>query len=133
MKDLTWDKTLSVDVPEIDDDHRRLVEVFNLLNHAVTEGDAKDYIEALMDELVSCTAWHFKHEERLMIKYGYAGASEHKSEHAALIESVEALQQKLQQDGQAVSSEDIEFLEHWLTGHIYGADMDLGAYLCEVM
>ena len=35
MKDLIWDNTLSVQVQEIDEDHRRLVELFNLLGHAV--------------------------------------------------------------------------------------------------
>jgi hemerythrin-like metal-binding protein len=133
MKELIWDKTLSVDVPEIDEDHRRLVELFNILNRSVVEGDATNYIEAVMDELISCTVWHFKHEERLMLKYSYEGISEHKSEHEELIASAKELQQKLQQDGKTVSSEDIEFLEHWLTGHILGADMDLGSYLCEAM
>jgi hemerythrin-like metal-binding protein len=133
MKDLVWDKTLSVDVPEIDEDHRRLVDLFNLLNHSVVEGDAPDYIEAVMDELISCTAWHFKHEERLMLKYGYEGLLEHKSEHEELIASATALQQKLLQESKPVLSDDIQFLEHWLTGHILGADRDLGAYLCAVM
>ncbi len=70
MKELIWDKTLSVDVPEIDEDHRRLVELFNILNRSVVEGDATNYIEAVMEELISCTVWHFRHEERLMLKYG---------------------------------------------------------------
>ena len=133
MKDLVWDRSLSVDVPEIDEDHRRLVDLFNLLNHAVAEGDAQDYIEAVMEELLSCTAWHFKHEERLMLKYGYEGLLEHKSEHDELIASATALQQKLLHESKPVLSDDIEFLEHWLTGHILGLDMDLGAYLCEAM
>ena len=133
MKDLVWDKTLSVDVPEIDEDHRRLVDLFNLLNHSVVEGDAPDYIEAVMEELISCTAWHFKHEERLMLKYGYEGLPEHKSEHEELIASATALQQKLLQESKPVLSDDIQFLEHWLTGHILGADRDLGTYLCAVM
>jgi hemerythrin-like metal-binding protein len=133
MKDLVWDKTLSVDVPEIDEDHRRLVDLFNLLNHSVVEGDAPDYIEAVMEELISCTAWHFKHEERLMLKYGYEGLLEHKSEHEELIASATALQQKLLQESKPVLSDDIQFLEHWLTGHILGADRDLGTYLCAVM
>ncbi len=133
MKDLVWDRSLSVDVPEIDEDHRRLVDLFNLLNHAVAEGDAQDYIEAVMEELISCTAWHFKHEERLMLKYGYEGLLEHKSEHDELIASATALQQKLLHESKPVLSDDIEFLEHWLTGHILGLDMDLGAYLCEAM
>jgi hemerythrin-like metal-binding protein len=133
MKDLIWDKTLSVDVPEIDEDHRRLVDLFNILNHSVVDGDATQYIEAVMEELISCTVWHFRHEERLMLKYGYEGFMEHKSEHEELIASAKALQQKLLEEGKSVLSEDIQFLENWLTGHILGTDMDLGSYLCEVM
>ena len=133
MKDLIWDKTLSVDVPEIDDDHRKLVDLFNILNHSVDAGDATSYIEAVMEELISCTVWHFRHEERLMLKYGYQGVTEHKSEHEELIASAKALQQKLLQEGNPVLSDDLQFLEHWLTGHILGADRDLGSYLSEVM
>ncbi|NOR72619.1 MAG: bacteriohemerythrin [Mariprofundaceae bacterium] len=133
MKDLIWDDTLSVHIQEIDEDHRRLIELFNILNHAVVEGDAADYIEAVMEELISCTAWHFRHEERLMLKHGYEALAEHKREHEELIESARELQQKILQEGKSVSNEDIEFLERWLVGHILGTDMDLGSYLDEVM
>ena len=133
VKDLIWDKTLSVEVEEIDEDHRRLVELFNILNNSVVEGGTTIYIEAVLEELISCTVWHFRHEERLMIKYGYDGFLEHKTEHQELIDSAKALQQKFLQKGKLASSEDIEFLEHWLTGHILVADMKLGAYLVEVM
>jgi hemerythrin len=133
VKELIWDDTLSVQIQEIDEDHRRLVELFNILNHSVAEGDASNYIEAVMEELISCTAWHFRHEERLMLKYGYEGFEEHKTEHQELIESARELQQKLLQEGKPVSNDDIEFLERWLIGHILGTDMDLGSYLGEVM
>ena len=133
MKELIWDKSLSVEVPEIDEDHRRLVDLFNILTRSVEGGDARDYMEAVMEELISCTVWHFKHEERLMLKYDYDGFDEHKSEHDELIESAKALQQKLLREGEVASSQDIEFLEHWLTGHILGADMKLGSFLCEAM
>lgn len=138
MKDLIWDNTLSVDVPEIDEDHRRLVDLFNLLNHAVAEGEDRAYVEAVMDELISCTVWHFRHEERLMLKYGYVGYAEHKDEHEDLIQSAKLLQQKFLQGAEpaassTISSQDIEHLEHWLTGHIYGADMDLGSHLSQAM
>jgi hemerythrin len=133
VKELIWGDTLSVQVDEIDQDHRRLIDLFNILNHSVEEGDAKHYISAVLDELISCTAWHFKHEERLMLKYKYAGLEEHKTEHLELIDSAKALQDKFQQTDNQLSNEDIEFLEHWLTGHILSADMDLGSYLAEHM
>ena len=133
MKDLIWDNSLSVDVKEIDEDHRRLVELFNILNHSVTEAESPGYIEAVLEELISLTVWHFRHEERLMLKYGYKGIDEHKAEHQQLIESARALQNKLHKQSKTISEEEIEFLEHWLTGHILGTDMELGSYLGEVM
>ena len=133
MQELIWDKTLSVDVPEIDEDHRRLVDLYNILNHAVAGGESAAYIEALTDELIACTLWHFRHEERLMLKHGYEGLAEHKAEHEDLIASAHDLQRKLTEQGKAASHEEIEFLERWLVGHIFGADMKMGAYLCEAM
>ncbi len=68
-----------------------------------------------------------------MLKYDYKGLMEHKTEHQELIDSAKALQQKFQQEGKLLSSEEIEYLEHWLTEHILVADMELGSYLAEVM
>lgn len=133
MKDLVWDRLLSVDVPEIDEDHRRLVDLFNILSHAVAEGDSPEYVDAVMEELVTCTAWHFRHEERLMIRHRFQGFAEHKAEHAELIAAVRALQEKLRHEGKTVVGDDLQYLERWLTGHILGIDKDLGAYLCDVM
>ena len=133
MKELVWDRTLSVEVEEIDEDHRRLVDLFNILHHAVVDGDEPDYIDAVLEELISLTVWHFRHEERLMLKYGYGEFEEHKAEHHELIESVRELQQKFASAGKQLSSDDIEFLERWLTEHILVTDMKLGSYLVEVM
>ncbi len=133
MKELVWDKMLSVAVEEIDEDHRRLIELFNILTRSLVEGDTTDYVEAVLEELISCTVWHFRHEERLMLKYDYDGLVEHKTEHQELIDSAKALQQKFLKEGKQLSNEDIEYLETWLTEHILVADMQLGSYLVAVM
>ena len=133
MKELVWEKILSVEVDEIDEDHRKLVNLFNILSHSVTEGDDPDYLEAVLEELINCTVWHFSHEERLMLKYGYEGIAEHKAEHQELIKSVKELQQKFLQTGKIIANEDIEFLECWLSEHILTTDMRLGSYLAQVM
>ena len=133
MKDLVWEKVLSVDVDEIDEDHRKLVNLFNLLNHAVSEREPPDYLAAVLEELVNCTVWHFSHEERLMLKYAYKDIEEHRTAHRELIESAKALQQKILQADNAIVDEDIEYLERWLTEHIFTDDMRLGGYLSQVM
>jgi hemerythrin len=133
MKDLTWSSTLSVEVKEVDDDHRRLVDLHNLLNHAVNEGSDLRYIGILLEELVNCTAWHFSHEERLMFMHGFEDFEAHKAEHGELLAAARELQQQRQIECRSFSNEDIEFLEHWLTAHILTTDMRMGAYLARVM
>jgi hemerythrin-like metal-binding protein len=133
MKNIVWDQSLSVEVDEIDEDHRRLVDLFNILSHSVEKGDATDYIEAVLEELISCTVWHFRHEERLMLLYKYREFETHKAEHNELIESVRGLQKKFHQENKQLANEDIEYLEDWLTGHILGQDMRLGFFLGKVM
>ena len=133
MKDIVWGDVLSVGVDEIDEDHRKLVNIFNTLNHSVTEGASPEYLAAVLEELINCTVWHFSHEERLMLKYGYEGAEEHKAEHQELIQGARELQQEILQAGKPVADEDIESLERWLTGHILTSDARLGSYLAQTM
>lgn len=133
MKDIVWGDILSVAVDEIDEDHRKLVNIFNILNHSVVEGESPDYLAAVLEELINCTIWHFSNEERLMLKYGYEGIEVHKAEHQELINSAKKLQQEILQADKRVSDEDIEFLEHWLVEHILTTDMRLGSYLSQVM
>lgn len=133
MKDIAWGRVLSVSVDEIDEDHRKLVSIFNVLNHAVSDKESADYLRAVLEELINCTVWHFSHEERLMLKYRYGEAAEHKAEHQELIASARELQEKILRADKPVAEDDIVFLERWLTGHILTADMRLGSYLSQVM
>ena len=133
MKDLVLDETLTVGIEEIDEDHKKLVNLLNILNHSITEGAATDYIEAVLDELINCTVWHFSHEERLMLKYGYDGYEEHRTEHQDLIDSARELKKKFIQMRKLDEKEDLVFLERWLTEHILVADTRLASYLIEAM
>ena len=133
MKDLVWSNTLSVYVDEVDDDHRKLVDLFNLFMHALDDGGSPEYQEAVLEELISATAWHFRHEERLMIKYAYPDYSAHRQEHEELIAGAGELRQKFLAAGRQATEEDIEFLEHWLVAHIIATDMKMGDFLVDAM
>jgi len=133
MRDLTWSDTLSVAIDEVDDDHRRLVDLFNVFSHAVAENEAPDYLEALLEELIACTAWHFKHEERLMLKHRYPGFNEHKEEHQELINGVDEIRQDLLSARMQATDEHMESLERWLVEHILTTDMKMGDFLADAM
>jgi hemerythrin len=133
VKDIVWGKVLSVGVEEIDEDHRKLVGIFNILNHAVQDGESPEYLAATLEELINCTVWHFSHEDRLMLKYRYPQLAEHRTEHQDLIQSAKELREGLLRADQAVADEQILFLERWLTEHILTTDLRLGTYLAQAM
>ena len=133
MKDITWSKILAVGVEEIDDDHRKLVGIFNELNRAVRAGESADYRAATLTELINCTVWHFSHEDRLMLKHHYPGIDQHREAHRELIAAAQELQAKLAQADTAVANAEIDFLERWLTEHILTADQRLGSFLAQAM
>jgi hemerythrin-like metal-binding protein len=133
VKDLVWGEILSVGVDEIDEDHRKLIHILNILNHSVMEKESPEYLAATLEELINCTVWHFSHEERLMLKFRYRETEEHKAEHRALIEGVKELQQEILQADKPMVDQHIEFLERWLSEHILTADGRLGSYLSQVI
>lgn len=133
MKDLVWDNILSVGIDEIDEDHRKLIHIFNILNQAITQGESKEYLAATLEELINCTVWHFSHEERLMLKHHYPQHAEHKTEHKDLIQSAQELQQEILQAQTQFTDEHVQFLERWLTEHILTSDGRLGAFLSHLM
>lgn len=132
MKELALDETLTLGIEEIDSDHSKLIELYNILNHSVTEGSSREYVEAVLDEMINCTIWHFSHEERLMVKYGYAGYEEHKTDHQDLIDGAKKLKQKFLQAGKLVE-DDLAYLERWLTEHILVSDSRLADFLIDAM
>ena len=128
MKELVWDDVLSVENEESDNDHRILINLFNLLGRSVLSGASRAYVELVLEELIRCTAWHFSHEERLMMLSGYGGLEEHRQEHQELMESVREIQEEILRSGK-LEEREFEILEQWLTGHILAADMEFGEYL----
>ena len=132
MKELTLDETLTLGIEEIDGDHSKLIELYNILNQSVTKGASREYVEAVLEEMINCTIWHFSHEERLMLKYGYSGYEQHKQDHKDLIEGASKLKQKFLQAGK-LEEEDLVYLERWLTEHILVSDSRLADFLIEAM
>jgi len=133
VKDIVWDSILSIGIDEIDEDHRKLIHIFNILNHAITDKEPAAYLAATLTELINCTVWHFSHEERLMLKHNYKDYEAHKTEHQDLIQSALDLQQEILQSNNAFTDDHLQFLERWLTEHILTTDGRLGVFLSRAM
>lgn len=122
---INWSRSYSVGVKQMDDEHKRLIDIINNLYAAMRGGRSRDAIGTILDELIDYTKTHFGREEKIMQEIGYSGFDEQKREHIALIKQVEEIQSKYRA-GNALGQEVMAFLKSWLINHIQGLDKKYG-------
>jgi hemerythrin len=123
---LAWSNMFSVGVKDIDDQHKKLVELANALNDAMKAGKGKETLGNILSELVTYTVTHFAFEERLMEKHKYPMSPQHRQEHKDLVKTVGEFKTKFEQGDAALTSEVMTFLRDWLTKHIMNSDKMFG-------
>jgi hemerythrin len=119
---IEWADSLSIGIPSIDEQHKKLVSLINELHNAMLERKAKDVMSHIFDELVAYTRYHFSLEEDLLREHGHPEESNHHLEHEKLAERLFALKEEFDQGNTAVTLEVMRFLRDWLGNHIVGTD-----------
>lgn len=122
-----WKEQYSVNIPEIDRQHKRLLEigqrVYDLLA-AKDDFDHYDEIMTILDELREYTIYHFTYEEKLLEKHQYAQLDDHKLEHKFAVRKLQRVGNKDVDRQQKEALVDlITFISDWIAGHILKVDM----------
>ena len=129
MAFIDWSDQLSVEIRQIDDQHKKLIAIVNTLFDAMSQGKAKEVMGKVFTELVQYTKTHFQTEERLMQQYAYPDFAAHKKEHDDLTKTAMDLQEKFNKGALTLSIETSKFLKDWLTKHILGSDKKYSPFL----
>jgi len=125
----TWKPEYNVGHPEIDAQHRKLVEILNSLHEAMLARLTEAQLSKILDELVLYTEKHFASEERLMVQHSYPGVLAHKRLHQELTGKVIDFRNQMRAGRASLSIELMHFLKDWLAKHIKGSDREVGVYL----
>lgn len=119
---IKWTDSFSVNVTEIDMQHKKLVEMINKLYDAMKVGKSRDVMGETLNDLISYTATHFKTEEKYFDLYKYPEKETHKAEHEKFVETVTKFKTDFDAGNATISIEVMNFLREWLTKHINGSD-----------
>lgn len=119
---ITWNDSLSVNVAEIDQQHKKLVALINDLNDAMSVGKGKDILGRIVNDLVVYTATHFKAEEKYFAQFGYPDTFNHRREHVAFVKKVTAFKEGFEKGNLPLTVEVMRFMSDWLKKHIMGTD-----------
>ena len=131
MKFFYWNANFETGIPQIDLQHRRLVDLINALAAAIADSGKLPEIEALISQLIDYAVVHFADEERLMDRAPLPEEEKvlHRRAHRGFVEKAKEICQHPGLQRAEISEQVLEFLTTWLISHILRSDMKIGLAL----
>ena len=127
MKEIAFDRSLSVGNADIDAQHEEIIRIFGQLERHQADGSGSSQrIHNLISNLIIIMTKHFFDEEELLLRNGCPRYAAHAREHAYFIER---LSQALQMDEQEIIDRGIPSLANLMMGHLMTEDLAARAYL----
>lgn len=119
---LEWKEDYSVGVVEIDNQHKKMIEIINYLVDVIGRVPDEEEVKKIIGDIVAYKAEHFATEEKYFHQFNYEGTVEHEARHRQFNDQINALQAKSEGDAIGFAFELVEFLEDWLIGHLLSMD-----------
>lgn len=126
---LKWIDKYSINVPQIDEQHKKLFNLVNALYEAMHAGKGRDMIGTVIQEFVDYTGYHFNAEERLLLRHGYPDFSEHKEMHDALVRKAQGLKEAFDSGDSPTAIDVMLLLANWLNRHVLDEDRKYKPYV----
>lgn len=129
MQLFPWKPGYELNIPALDAQHRRLVDMINQLYEAMKDGREQAVLDDMLEDFQSCMHEHFETEERFMQKHKYPELESHRQQHHKLGGKMTELTYRRQLDNKIPTIELMSFLCNWLRDHLAGTDIEFGQYL----
>lgn len=129
MAFITWSDEYSVNIKELDEQHKQLINIINRVYEASQSGAEKNVIRRIFVELAEYAAYHFKAEEELFKSYGYPNFERHRRQHEQLVVILLELQLRFRKGTMTLSEDMLNFLKNdWLLKHIVASDKEYSSF-----
>ena len=119
-----WDKSISVDNNELDEQHIRIFEFVNeLLSKYHQKSDYEVVLKAL-NSLVDYSVYHFSYEEYILKERGYPKIDAHVKLHDNFKNKISGFLSRLNSGDKDVMDGMIIYLIDWIKNHTHVEDLD---------
>jgi hemerythrin len=118
MIPVQWTPEMSLGIPEIDEQHKKLFATMLSLQNAISADRAAEVLSAIFNELYDYTNTHFTLEESYFLEFDYDQTATHTAAHRYFSAELDAKFKRIGDDPHSVSVDLISFLENWLANHI---------------
>ena len=130
MPIITWKDEYSVGVKELDEQHKKLMEMINELSRLYTEKKFKNAdVDKVFNEFTEYATYHLDTEEHYFNLYGYPD----KDKHVPFHDKYRAKTKELKEKYNAGKIEDVlfeinNFIYEWWTWHILNVDKEYTSF-----
>lgn len=128
---IIWDNAWNIGHVEIDEQHRKWVDLFNNLESAFlssTLPDLNKVQKATLTAVIDYTSYHFANEEKLMSESSYPEAASHWRLHKAFKNDIYEKFESVRDGRLLLTSEILSVMRNWLLNHIQVEDRKFGLY-----
>jgi hemerythrin len=129
MPIVEWNSSFFIGVKQFDEHHKHLVGLINRVYDNLTTGASAGSVDAILDELIDYTSYHFAVEENWMREQEYPEVDEHVIEHESFVRRVTQMLHDIRANKDLIMLELITFLNKWLVEHILKVDAEYGRYI----
>jgi len=126
-KVILWDR-LSIGNPEIDNDHKMLLEIYNDLVDLIEFKKSREEFAKILTKMTDYSLGHFKKEEKYMEYISYPKLKEHRDFHRNYIYKVSMFNVDLLGTNPPNPEEIIDFLKKWWINHILKFDLQFETF-----
>ena len=130
MSLITWNKKqFSVDVDEMNEQHKKWIALINKLHESLINQDSGISPETAIKEMINYTKFHFKEEEALLQEVKFPNYDKHKLEHEYFVLKLEKLDQDIEIGANVLRTQIMSILKNWLEDHICKVDKSYGIFI----
>ena len=122
---IEWTNEFVLGVPDVDREHRELIELINTLHAGLYRGDSRRRVVERLGEMHALIAAHFAHEEAFMREIRYMAYAEHKEDHEILLDDLRDIIAATEAAGQLDHARLSADLDYWFSAHFRTHDARL--------
>ncbi|MDR0448186.1 MAG: bacteriohemerythrin [Treponema sp.] len=130
---ITWSEIYVTGIELIDNQHKELVNLTNLLYKACLTGneETKTIFQDAMHKLVDYVRFHFTAELAILERINYPKYNEHKAQHDELVRTILVTAKDYEAGKKLVPNTFVRTLADWVFGHIAVYDKSYASYVAD--
>lgn len=123
---LEWRPEFETGIPDVDWEHRELVELINQLHDQLGSNAPAAKVSDFLGEVFARISAHFALEESVMRKYNYDQYTDHKSDHEKLLDDIRDIMDDFESGKYTTYDETLSAAIHdWFVNHFKTRDARL--------